>query len=216
MIRARRRSGAKSSVTRSPGRLSSSEIAMPCSSTMLVTRRPLCQIGPPALRGKAVTTDDALQCARGHGPPRSCSSPVDALPEGVMLLALESPWIVGIPGAGGGHGRRRRRCVGAWIASLLTRPVWCAHVGAYAPTHEEVEKEERDAQGGNLLCVLDPRMGGRLPALRAQGEGARVRSAGGECRHGHGHGALGPGHAGRSRPRRGSAALLRHRIARPI
>src|SRR5207248_7405527 len=85
------------------------DLAMPCSSTMLVTRRPLCQIGPPALRGKAVTTDDALQCARGHGPPQSCSSPVDALPEGVMLLALESPWIVGIPGAGGGHGRRRRR-----------------------------------------------------------------------------------------------------------
>src|SRR5882672_1166264 len=46
------------------------DLAMPCSSTMLVTRRPPCQIGPPAVRGKAVTTDDALQCRRGTGPPR--------------------------------------------------------------------------------------------------------------------------------------------------
>ncbi len=39
---------------------------MPCNSTMLVTRRPPCQNGPPALRGKAVTTHDALQCKRGR------------------------------------------------------------------------------------------------------------------------------------------------------
>src|SRR2546425_8536447 len=44
------------------------DLAMPCSSTMLVTRRPPCQIGPPALRGKAVTTDDALQRTRAKSP----------------------------------------------------------------------------------------------------------------------------------------------------
>src|SRR5438093_10577060 len=47
------------------------DLAMPCSSTMLVTRCPPCQIGPPALRGKAVTTDGALQCTRGSRTPNA-------------------------------------------------------------------------------------------------------------------------------------------------
>src|SRR5438270_290713 len=57
---------------------------MPCSSTMLVTRRPPCQIGPPALRGKAVTTDDALQRTRGprtpHAPAARASAPPPPAP----------------------------------------------------------------------------------------------------------------------------------------
>src|SRR5438132_10641074 len=141
------------------------DLAMPCSSTMLVTRRPPCQIGPPALRGKAVTTDDALQRTRPkspYAPPGAgqrtplVPAPSDAGFLGKRLLgeAQEVDRLV-YPGSGVDMVGARDACVGAWMASLLTRPgaspadhvswaaaaatVSCAHVGACAPTREEVD-----------------------------------------------------------------------------